>query len=374
MALDHHRNAEELLARGDAARAEGSLDQAREFWLQASDAEALAFELVPAERVRTRGVLAVAVVALLDRAGQRDRALSQCIRYLALGDLPDAAQKQLFELLDDLRDIRALSVSEGRAEQVVEWTLQGPAIGHGTAPAASVAGVFDHIYKYGLRVAEMLSDVPLRLRGDPDAKLLNAVRLNVKQPVAGSFRFRTAFSVLPIQTDLLSHSPSLDPTQLEATFSGFLDAVATPDSDRGLADLAPDASYRTTLLRLARQLIPDGREIEVIELSGPATPSVRLTRAARRRVDRILEAQRPTLVGSSERTGILRALDLDSRSIELAMDGQPRSRCTADNSALVLEDIIGPLVNKRVRVIGRWNRRQFVFSEILEDEALDAAN
>lgn len=361
------------MARADAAHGRGDRTEAARMWMEAAALELEALDQVPASRVRTRGVLAVAVVALQTRAGDLGAAQDSCIRFLARRDLPEGARSQLWDALDEVRRHAAGSGSDLTGAGSYEWTLRGPSIGKGSAPGDAIIAFLEHVQKYGVRVVEYAKGAPLRTRGAPDSLIAEAFRFRVSQPAAGSFRLRTELVPTNEQASLFADPVHIGTKDVSALFTTILEAsIGTVTSQGGsdanqLSELVPDKPYRTTLLRLARLILPDGKDVDEVELMRVGSEPTLLTPTHRRNIDAVLAIDRPPVSGSTERSGVLRALDLDRRSIELSGDGG-RSKCTASKDALVLEDIIGPLVNRRVRVVGHGKGSSFLFTEIFEDD------
>jgi hypothetical protein len=342
-------------------------------WMDAAALELEALDQVPASRIRTRGVLAVAVVALQTRAGDLGAAQDSCITFLGRRDLPDGARSQIWDALDELRRRAAGFGSDLTGAGSYEWTLRGPSIGKGSAPGGAIIAFLEHVQKYGLRVVEYAKGAPLRTRGAPDSLIAEAFRFRVSQPAAGSFRLRTELVPTNEQASLFADSANIGSKDVSTLFTSILDASIETVTPQGggdgnqLPELVPDKPYRTTLLRLARLILPDGKDVHEVELMRIGSEPTLLTPAHRRNIDAVLAIDRPPVSGGTERSGILRALDLDRRSIELSgADG--RLKCTASKDALVLEDIIGPLVNRPVRVIGHGSGSSFLFTEIFEDD------
>src|SRR5438094_4123265 len=88
MSVDLHRDAERLLTEAEQARREGRSEDARKLIATAAEKEHAALQLVPSDRLRTRGILAVSSVSLLDQAGESAAALRRAFEYLSLDALP----------------------------------------------------------------------------------------------------------------------------------------------------------------------------------------------------------------------------------------------------------------------------------------------
>jgi hypothetical protein len=107
MSLDIHRRAELLMGQGDQYAVQGRQEEASAAYRAAAVEEVRAFGLIPADRVRTRGVIAVSAVALYRKAGAIDDAIRQAHAFLAMDGLTPAVRLDLEELLDHLRAERA---------------------------------------------------------------------------------------------------------------------------------------------------------------------------------------------------------------------------------------------------------------------------
>lgn len=114
MSVKLHRQAEQLMAEADLLEIAGKPDEAKSRWLAAARVEAEVFTLIPEERRKTRGIIAVSAVALLRRAGALDEAIRVASEYLVSGNLPEAWQTELHTLLDEIRAERQ-ATTNGRA-------------------------------------------------------------------------------------------------------------------------------------------------------------------------------------------------------------------------------------------------------------------
>lgn len=109
------------MAEAELLVARGRLPEAKKRWLEAAHLEAAAFEQIPQDRGKTRGIIAVSAVALFRDAGAFDEAFRLADEYLTTGDLPDAWQAELAalvrrtELQEALSPYGTASVTERRA-------------------------------------------------------------------------------------------------------------------------------------------------------------------------------------------------------------------------------------------------------------------
>ena len=98
-----HRQAELLMAEAQMLDVAGRTREADQKRYQAARAETQAFTLIPEERQKTRGIIAVSAVALFRRAGALDEAIQTASEYLSSGNLSAAWQAELEDLLEKSR-------------------------------------------------------------------------------------------------------------------------------------------------------------------------------------------------------------------------------------------------------------------------------
>jgi hypothetical protein len=353
VSLDVHRKAEQLMDQADLLAVRGQRQEAAALYRASASLEAEALDLIPPERQRTRGIVAVSAVALFRKAGAIREALRHAYRYLGREDLPESAHYELEELLDELRGEEAAS----QAEQVlsrnsIEWVFTGPAIGLGSAPLNLMLQKMDQIEKYGVRVFEYLLGAPPRLTGPVDPSIREAFGMTVSQPAAGSFRFQVRFLTPTKQLSLFSSDLPPSPEQVGEVFSEILGSVQNPIASR-LADAVTDSRYREIFYTLVRSIAPDGRRLSRIQasnLSDTKPSTVTLTPHTKKLItDQLgVEKSHPSTEEEVVITNTLRALHLNKEWIELGSAGE-EIRCYTGKD-IVLEDVVEGLVNRPVRV------------------------
>jgi hypothetical protein len=116
VSLDVHRHAELLMGRADQASVEGRPEDAARLRCEAAELEAQVFDMVPLDRPRTRGVIAVSSVALYRKGKALDQAIRQAEIFLKPGNLPEFARLNLEEMIEEMR-------AELEAEAAVEQRL-----------------------------------------------------------------------------------------------------------------------------------------------------------------------------------------------------------------------------------------------------------
>jgi hypothetical protein len=375
MALDLHRQAELLMGQADPLRLLGRKAEAQRLYEGASAAEEAAFDAIPPDRVRTRGIIAVSAVVLSQRAGALDHAIRLGHRYLSREDLPAAAMTEIELLVDDLTTERMVrDTARVVGSDRLEWALRGPHIGVGAAPMDLVGQKIAQIEKLGLRVYEYLMGEPLRQKGPPTAEILRGLDILISQPSSGSFRFGVRFAVATQQLELFGQdSQAIEPEQVGELLADIVGAARTPETG-ALVELVPADPYRDAFLKLIRNIVPDGHEISEVEVRHVGTQrpsSTVLTPAVRRDITRHLRAGRAESAPERVIVDVLRGLNLNKGFIELGQSGREQ-RCWVGQE-LVLEDVVGPLVNRPVRVAVHRDRNRLVIEDIApaEGDAID---
>lgn len=98
MPNDAHNQAQELSIAAELALRAGDRPKAHRLYSEAAELEREAFALLPADKPRSRGILAVSYAALLFKATKYERAEAEIYRLLA-SDLDPAFRAPLKELL-----------------------------------------------------------------------------------------------------------------------------------------------------------------------------------------------------------------------------------------------------------------------------------
>ena len=355
---DQHATAQELSARAASLLAHGRAQEARRVFADAAEKEAAALASVPPDRTKTRSVLSVSVASLLYKGALLDEAERAVFRYLALGDLDGWADTQLRELLQVVTDERTLMTTLARrySGESMTVSLRGGEIGVGTGPldviVEKAAGFRNLLY----RMAEWVGQFPLRHHGLPPKELLDLVQARATEPAAGSYRLEIRLTE-PSQPDLFEPI-RVAPAELSDRLFKFLECL-TAGTLKDLEDMVPQREYRKALLQLTRNIVPSGRrvrEIGIYRKTQDRIQSVYLTDAL---PPRIREAMpRPPKLPTEEHTscrGILRALHLDRNWLTLTLEDG--SHITCDTVPDMLDDVVGPMVNRTVLVAGPVRQR-----------------
>ena len=140
--------------------------------------------------------------------------------------------------------------------------------------------------------------------------------------------------------------------------------VEIEDPEESLTKVVPDSDYRSTFLKLTRNLAPDGESCSRLDVQtvGDSLP-ISLGLDVRQDLGRVIRKTRQGNETPDSQTeslhGLLRAVHLDNDWLELAVDNE-RVRVIAVSEEV--DDVIGPLVNRpvivRVSLVG--GKRKFL--------------
>ena len=370
---EQHTIAQDLSTRAAILIAQGRTEDAQRLFVEAANHEAAALASIPSDRTRSRSVLSVSVASLLYKGVKLDDAERAIFGYLASGDLDAWAETQLRELLHVVADERLLMTTLARrySGESITVSLRGGEIGAGTGPLDLIlekaAGFRSLLY----RMAEYVGRFPLRHHGPPPRELQDLIQARATEPAVGSYRLEIRLTE-SIQPDLFE-TQRVPPDELSERLFNFLECL-TAGSAKDLEESVPEPDYRKALLQLTRNIVPGGkriREIGIYRKTHDRLQAVYLTDALPPKIRVALPRQEPLTEEHTICHGILRALDLDKNWLTLTLEDGTHVTC--DTEPEMLDDVVGPMVNKRVQVSGplRLKRGQsrLVVSEIeLADE------
>ena len=367
---NEHVTAQEISARAAALIAKGNTSEAKSLYAEAARYEAGALASVPSDKIRTRSVLSISVASLLYKGDLLDEAERAIFRYLAAGDLAPWAEAELRELLPVVTDERLLKANLGRrySEESITVVFRGGEIGAGTGPLDIILDKAVGFRSLLYRMGEWVGQFPLRHHGPPPKELLELVQARATEPATGSYTLRIRLTE-PAQPDLFEPM-KVAPAEVSELLFNFLNCLSE-GTPKDLADLVPQEDYRKALLQLTRNLLPGGkrlREIGIYREKQGLIQSVSLTDALPSKIREAL----PKEVSSTEEQGsfhgILRALNLDKNWLIIATSEGKHIRC--DTEPEMLDDVVGPMVNRDVVIFGRVKGKgSILVSEIeLADE------
>src|SRR4029077_13611169 len=117
---------------------------------------------------------------------------------------------------------------------------------------------------YAVRVYEYLAGLPLRRTGPADPSIEDALDVVVSQPAAGSFRFRMRLASPTGQLTLFDPHKTVPADQVSDWFADILQAAGSANGD--LEHTVQQPEYRTAFLKLVRAIVPNGKDVNRVEL------------------------------------------------------------------------------------------------------------
>ena len=363
--LEHHRESERLASEAEIASRNDRGESARGLYLHAAQAEARAIDALDQSKARTLGISAVSAASLYFKAAQYAEAEVVAARWLA-GPVPSFAKDQLRLLLESVwaEQVRQRTPS-GFAPGQVLVSVRGGEVVHGGAPLDLITSKMKTVESIYHRTAEFLTGVDHRRRGQPSKQIQESCRPWLFQAAPGSYQF--AVAVQGKQPQMFDDPVS--PDKIADCFLNVLRAGIN-DPDGQFLKVVPDPEYRSTFLKLTRNLAPRGEACESIALHvAEDHRHVTLDSQVRDGLTKSIRELKtdPPTVGKEETiSGTLRALHLDRDWLEVSVgDGR---HLRVDGVGEQVDDVIGPMVNKAVavHVISNDDKHRFVDIEPAE--------
>jgi hypothetical protein len=348
--LEHHKNSEALASAAHAAKKEHDLATAHSLFLEAGRAEKKALEFInPKEKSRTFSVTAVSAASLFYKGGDLRQAEMIAYSCLANDSILDFAADQLRDILQVVWNERAQA--EAGIQFVpgqVSVTVGGGEVVRGGAPLDLILEKVQTVQSIFIRTTEFLKQIPLRKRGSASKEIQDMCRPWLFQGVPGSYQFIVAIEG-PLQLDFLEEQP-IAPELIASTFMTILER-AVVDPEEALVEVVPDPGYRSTFLKLTRNLAPSGKRFQQMQIrSTDSDKPLLLTSSTRKELaDTIKKQRQVSNLIDDECTikGVLRAVHLDSDWLEI-LAGNELVKITGVGEAV--DDLIGPMVNHEVVV------------------------
>ena len=366
--VELHTESEQLAIEARLALKARNVGKALDLYRQAAEVERRALDLLDISKVRTRGITAVSAVALWFKAGEYVHAEQLAHSTLADPSIPNFAR-------DDLRNlVQAIWIESSKQKAGVAFipgqvmvSVKGGEVVTGGAPLDLIVDKVQTIQSMFYRTIEFVSGVSHRRVGRPTKELQEACRPWLFQSAPGSYQFSVAIQK-PAQSDFFKKD--IEPERIAEYFLEIVNASSCDDAAE-LEMLVPDESYRSTFLKLARNLAPTGKTFDRIEFrtSGEARP-VALSAESRGSINQQLRKKSPlfTIAGEvhEELHGILRAVHLDKNWLDIVVNGVSMHIIELQDA---VDDVIGPMVNRSVIVRAvrvTQNKLKFVDIELAE--------
>ena len=367
--VQHHTDSEHLAAEAEVAARAGLNEEAKALYSRAAAAETAAFGEVDPSKPRTLAITAVSAVALRYKAEEYAAAEQLAHKVLGTGALPQFAVMQLQALL------QAIWSAEIRQRADVKFVggevlvaVRGGRVVTGGAPLDLVLSKVETVKSLFYRTTEFIQNLPYRLQGPATSAIQEACRPWLFHAAPSSYQFAVAIEDAA-QGELFG--PSMPSTEaITRTFLAILRAAAL-DPGNALPQMVPDPQYRSTFMRLTRNLAPTGKTFSQLQLKSAGDPEwLTLDRDARQSISRSIRTQFPKETKAEEVEdvlhGVLRGVHLDQDWLELSLEGQHIKIYEIGDA---VDDVVGPYVNKPVVVeVVRQPNGRYRFRDIWGEE------
>lgn len=372
----YHTLSENHASQAEIASGEGNLSTAILHYRLAAEQETTALAQLDASKIRTIAITIVSAASLWFKAREYEQAEALVYQGLANSSMPTFALKQLKELLQAIWKEQALTQSNIQfTEGEVIVAVSGGEVLIGGAPMDLIQRKVDEVGRIFFRTIEMLLNQPFRRRGAPSPEIQEQFRPWLLQVPAGSYQFAVRVE-RPRQMPLFPDSvPQLEVEQISRKVLEIVQ-VSTNDPEGRLVDIVPNSDYRTTFLKLARNLAPvsHGKTFNKIELRSAQDTTLRpvvLIPEDRETLNQVIrKVQFEQLKADEHREeeelkGVLRGLQLDQDWLEISVADDERGTIKIHNAGDAIDDVVGPMVNQRVIVTAvKRTNGTYVFRDI----------
>jgi hypothetical protein len=354
----HHSKSERYAGLAENATRQRDFSRAIEFYRHAAQEETSALSALDTSKTRTLGITAVSAASLWYKAREFPQAELVAHQWLASGSLPAFAVEQLQSLLQTVWLERARQQSGVTfVEGEILVSVSGGDIVPGGAPLDLILRKVDEVKGLFFRTIEYMLELPLRKRGAPMQEIQDKCRPWLFHAPIGSYQFAVRIQK-PLQLSFLE-----DPMpKVEQITRKFIDIVkaSAQEPGIGLEDVVPNKEYRETFLKLARNLAPTGKTYQQLTIRSLGEPDVRpviFIPNSREAINSALRTLAPPKATDQTQefkpvrlTGVLRGLQLDQDWIEINVLEPSQQTIRIHDVGDVVDDEIGPLVNRRVLV------------------------
>lgn len=359
----YHLQSEQFASLAQEEARNRSFERAAELYRAAAEQEQYALNCLDEGKVRTKGITAVSAVSLWFKAHEFHRAKTLAYKCLGTDLLPPFAVDQLEELLQIIQSEEAIRKSGVEFTRQVLVSVSGGQVVRGGAPLDLIHKKMDEVGKLFYRTIEMLLKKPLRKRGAPSQEVQEQCRPWLFQAPPGSYQFAVRVQK-PAQLKLFDDTPDID--VITQTVLDIIRAGTQDVEGEKLSEIVPDKDYQNVFLKLTQNLAPGEKdksfsrlEIKVpfSDSELPSRNSVLLVPESREITKEILKKNRYELSSESavdvseiQIKGILRGLQLDSDWLEIKAGEQEQNIIRVSGAGDAVDDVIGPMVNRRVIV------------------------
>jgi hypothetical protein len=357
-----HSKSEKLASQAELLIIKGNLDQGYELFAKAAKAETDALEHINLEKKRTLGICYVSASALWYKANNLVQSEQIAFKGLTLG-IPEFAIEQLRNLLQTIWSERLTEKAKiSLAEDKILISVKGGEVVEGGAPLDLIVEKVQVIQKLFYRTVELITGIPHRDHGGPSSNTMDLCRAWLFQTQTGSYQF----AVVIEESNQKELFATTRPNAREITTKFFeIINASIEDPSENLEKIIEDKKYRSTFLKLIRNLTPSGKTYDEMEINSKKLGKpIKLVPSVRKVISDSLKEHKEINQVVEEETikGILRAVDLDRDWLELTRELEHFKVYKVGDT---VDDLIGPMMNRQVVVQARKdNKGNYIFIDI----------
>ncbi len=364
--VDWHRQSEAFADEAAAAFTAGRTADALRLYGEAARHEERALGEVGSDKPRTLGVVAISATSLWYKANAWGEVERLAFATLQRDGLPEFAASELRLLVQFVWSQRA-KAQAGIAFLPGEVTVSvsGGDVVVGGAPLDLIVDKVQTIQSMFYRTIEHARGMSFRTRGAAPPSIQEACKPWLFQAPPGSYQFTVAIR-RPAQIDFFEDG--FRPEEIADRFLRIVRA-AGDGNEAALAEVVPEPQYRSAFLKLSRNLAPTGKTYSRLEMRIAGDSPVTLSPESRVSIAQMLRGDAGTMAVPSQPEqsleGVLRAVHLDKDWLVIMVDGEPKRVWSVQQT---VDDLIGPMINRVVRVRTFRRGRKLHFVDIELDE------
>lgn len=342
---DLHTAAMEAAASADSERRIGRNAEAQTLFLQAFSAERNAALLVPVDMQPTRSVLLRSAASLAIECHRLQEA-EQLIGLALSVPAPEEIRNELRDLYETINfhrhlELRGTELGPGE----MQLALAGDAVGFGLISLDEYFPRIQVIDSLLVRTAERRRQMPFREKGRPAKAITEDLPLYLSVGRAASFVVTIRFGRRKKQQQLFYTE-----TEVVAEFLECVRLFGNEDR-KGLTDRIDEPAYYRNFVQQAKKIAPDGERIRTVGFT--ASDGENVTSVAMRAV--------PSRDWTIRETGTQKQVEIVGVLTEAAKKDRTNTIGLKDDTGRVrvvhvpkglMTDIVRPLFDRRVRVIG----------------------
>ena len=365
---DLHRRAMDVAALALMDRMHGNTKQEHARFERALDLELAAIAELEEPVEPTFSVLHRSAATLALDCKQFRRA-EKLVATALVHEPPPEIADELRDLLEQVNFQRHLEVrGVVLREEEIQLNLSGADVGLGFVSAAQIQRRIGDSFRLIHRIAERKSNRPFRERGKLDRSIGSHFEPYLSLPRAASYSVTLRFG-RPVKQLPLPGMVMLDTSEV---LNEFMDLIGLLN-DATISDIRqriPQPAYLTNFLGLARNLAPDGyriRQVGFTTITKSGTRSESITRPKS-------ELPPPTVIEPPhdetipiEIRGTLRYADSIGKNQIKIIDSKDASHTIGVPEGM-MNDIVRPMWDSEVTVIGLRKGRSITLQEIQEEE------